>query len=132
MRASPRAWLAVFTWSLFSVVAKRSLSSRTLAQAATMISENPFAKVITMIEEQTLSLHRQAESAERVCTNKYIYIYIYMPESYFWYHFFDLSRVRNSTTFLKKIILTAARSKSRVRNSTTSEAFFCTSRWYCS
>ena len=44
-----------------------------------------------------------------------------MPESYFWYHFFGLSRVRNSTTFLKKIILTAARSRSRVRNRPTGE-----------
>ena len=67
------------------------------------------------------------------------YIYIYAGELVL-VPLFGLSRVRNSTTFFKKIIPTAARSKSRVRNRPTGELetvppqrpFFCTSRWYCS
>ena len=48
-------------------------------------------------------------------------IYIYMPKSYFLYHFFAFWRVSFCTTFFENIIFTAATSKSRVRNCTTGE-----------
>ena len=39
-----------------------------------------------------------------LCEDTHIYIYIYMPESDFLYHFFAFWRVRNSTT-LKFLVL---------------------------
>ena len=75
-----------------------------------------------------------------ICIYIHTQPYIYICRRVIFGTIFGLSRVRNSTTFKKKIILTAARSKSRVRNRPTGELetvppqrpFFCTSRWYCS
>ena len=50
-----------------------------------------------------------------------IYIYICMRESYLLYHLFAFWRVRKLYHLLENFILTAATSKSRVRNCTTAE-----------
>ena len=56
---------------------------------------------------EPIPLERQHQQKRGIltATGEAVAIYIYMPESYFWYHFFGLSRVRNSTTLKKKSFL---------------------------